>query len=873
MSHSSNCGCLTNSISYNRNCQNKICQKGEKGKRGKQGPTGPTGAIMGATGFTGPTGEAGSTGSTGPQNIPINRTLFVDAQFGNNATAVREDLSKPYLTLAAALASALPLDTIYVHPGNYVEDNLVLKDLVNWYFEEGAFVNNVNTSIFLDSAPVTLNILGYGEFSSNNSILTINSASNITFRGEKFTNTAALPMFLIASLTLSTFNLSGSTFNSSSTGTIISISGNTNFIFNTDNVIATSRLLHIESTATGTATISASKIVGGDINLGVFQLESNDFNLDVEGQIFLPITDTQAIRVIVPTSGINYPIYSFHFALTITSGGLIYTEGDPLPPSPFSQPRVILTSSKILINSTGAAAFDLSTAIVNVECDSLNYHTVGVPFLIELRDGSVTTITCQDTLAHSLTSPNIKIFRANAINQGSTLNLRANKAVCNDTFITGIWANSIITINIDFTILSLPADTPAFSYEGSLYYRGIQLLIFAPDATTPISLIQQIDGDSTWHCDTISYSVENSILFDVSNGNMGVQGIEIETPNIDSLIFNKNSGAKLYIEVNTLSCTGGANCISLHNGETIVDIGEIIILQDTTGFAINLTNSANMNGSISTISTSRGFAIDSSSNGNIYLLFNQITTQGGSSGALSGRCLNLGGNGNTWLKGNFININFCDVGIYIGEDNTITNLTLEVSSINVNETNNVIRVDGGGLNLFCLDFRCFQANIAAIHVTNNANVLIENGQYNLNNGLFFLVEDNSVLLANIDFITASSSIITVSTTNTVTYKAVSSITNSLDPVINIINSTSNTPYSFGGYMRTNGDHVILIGPLTAPSTIRLSASTLVSNAACINNMAGTNVKVVIEPSIARFDVTGLISKVPAGTLFFDPLVE
>src|SRR5258708_1899195 len=118
-------------------CSTKTrCVKGDRGKRGHKGPTGsqgntgPTGATN--LGTTGPTGPQGNTGATGPTALPINNTVFVDRQFGNDSTGTREDETRPFKTLTAALAVALPGDTIYVHPGIYDENTLILKDEVNW---------------------------------------------------------------------------------------------------------------------------------------------------------------------------------------------------------------------------------------------------------------------------------------------------------------------------------------------------------------------------------------------------------------------------------------------------------------------------------------------------------------------------------------------------------------------------------------------------------------------------------------------------------------------------------------------------------------------------------------------------------------------
>ena len=983
MEHATNCGChVTKKVCV------KHCENGKRGKRGKTGPvgaTGPTGTFFGATGITGPigprgdtgptgntgsTGSTGNTGSTGPQTLPINRTLFVDANFGNDATAVREDLSKPYLTLTAALAAATPNDTIYVHPGNYIGDNLVLKDLVNWYFEEKAIVNNINNPIFIDTSAVTSNILGYGEFISTSSILSVTQGSNIILKGEKFLITGPSSMFIISSTLLSTLNIFGTTFESQNNGFIIIITGNVNLNFNANTIIADSVFLDIQGTALGTTVINSDRIYGGDVNLGVFQLQSNSFDLAVECDLFFPITDTQAIKIMIPVAGLTNPVYNFSFAHLLASGGILYVSGDPAADS-FLQPRVILNIDRAKITSFGAAAFDLANSIVNIDIDSLNYEMNGVPFVFELRQGSLSAITFQDSLINNLGSPAVKMIRANggAIN----VNFRANKVVGNDTFLTGSNLNSIMTFHIDFLILALSANTSAFSYAGTIYFNFMQLLIFAPPSIGPQTpLIDQIDGDTTWRGSSISFGAENSILFNIQSGTMGIECIKINSQETNCLMFNKMTQGNLFITANTLSCDfngvsiNTSGCMNLTNGNTILDVGEITLNGNpATGYAITLSNFASVNGVVSSIITQQGPAIDSSSEGNIYILFNRIITQGGTSGALLGRCINLTGNGDTWLTGNSLSTNYCETGIFIGAGSLTT---LNIGDININEADQGILVGatGGGMHLTCLNFNCQTVNIAGMHINENSNVLIQNGSYFVgnpngllflvednsnvsatienaiaerilhaqdaslvnitgqnfisnNNGLLFLIEDNanfngiigkatggtilhsrdntqnnisggtyisndgisfiiedsSTFSANLNFVTNNTtSVIRVNTTNYFVYKAVSSITNSLDPVIDIVGNVGGERYQFGGYMRTNGNNVIFVGPVgPSPGLIRLSASTLVSMAACINNTTGTNIKIVIEPSIATFPPVGVVTLVPPGTLFVDVNVE
>jgi len=87
---------------------------------------------------------------------------------GSDSTAAKGRLDKPFKTLTAAKNAATSGDLIYVFPGRYDEYNL-LKNLVNWYFMDGAVVEPTAStqSIFTDAnGACTSSILGKGRFVS-----------------------------------------------------------------------------------------------------------------------------------------------------------------------------------------------------------------------------------------------------------------------------------------------------------------------------------------------------------------------------------------------------------------------------------------------------------------------------------------------------------------------------------------------------------------------------------------------------------------------------------------------------------------------------------------------------------------------------------
>ena len=83
----------------------------------------------------------GGGGAPAITTIPVGNTLYVDAIYGNDATGLTNRFDKPFLTIAAALTAAVSGDLINIHAGSYFIFSNLLKDGVNYYAEEGVFLN------------------------------------------------------------------------------------------------------------------------------------------------------------------------------------------------------------------------------------------------------------------------------------------------------------------------------------------------------------------------------------------------------------------------------------------------------------------------------------------------------------------------------------------------------------------------------------------------------------------------------------------------------------------------------------------------------------------------------------------------------------
>jgi len=108
--------------------------------------------------------NSGGGGGGGITSIPIANTLYV-AKNGSDATGVRNDLSKPFLTISGASASSLSGDAIYVFSGTYQEvgtESFVSLRL--YYLELGVVVANTLSPVIDDSSVLKiLKIYGQGE--------------------------------------------------------------------------------------------------------------------------------------------------------------------------------------------------------------------------------------------------------------------------------------------------------------------------------------------------------------------------------------------------------------------------------------------------------------------------------------------------------------------------------------------------------------------------------------------------------------------------------------------------------------------------------------------------------------------------------------
>jgi hypothetical protein len=108
--------------------------------------------------------KSGGGGGGGISSVTIQNTVYV-AKNGDDATGAVDDLTKPFLTIAAASAAADAQDCVYVYRGSYTETSAdTFVNNVYYYLEPNVEVINDTNTLIGDSEgnPKNISIFGYG---------------------------------------------------------------------------------------------------------------------------------------------------------------------------------------------------------------------------------------------------------------------------------------------------------------------------------------------------------------------------------------------------------------------------------------------------------------------------------------------------------------------------------------------------------------------------------------------------------------------------------------------------------------------------------------------------------------------------------------
>ena len=263
------CCCKKNTTTLRNGATGSIGATGASGINGSPGATG-----VGGIGATGP------TGIQGPDALFINRTSFVDAKFGDDATAQPENAALPYRTVSFAISQVpASLWLINVRPGTYVE-SIVLRDLVDIYLEENSIIQGIpDVPTVSDSGgPVTSTVSGFGTLASTsalgNVILLENAGSVLSLQVSTLTSSVAQTILVQAG------SIIGDILNIISLGICALENRGGTIDFQVDGIIqaAIPNADVIRISGLGRTTITSNTILSDDLPGAVLNVQTTDLS-------------------------------------------------------------------------------------------------------------------------------------------------------------------------------------------------------------------------------------------------------------------------------------------------------------------------------------------------------------------------------------------------------------------------------------------------------------------------------------------------------------------------------------------------------------------------------------------------------------------
>lgn len=861
--------------------------------RGKKGPTGPTGAsLTGPTGptgesFTGPTGASGPTGEsftgpTGTTEVPVNQTIFVDPQYGNDITGSREDLMLPFQTITAALNAAIQGDLIQVRNGQYNEGNLILKNQVNFFFEEGSQITFVGTnpgdSVFVGSlASLDVDVEGYLNVVTQNAcVLNLTSSvAEIVFECENLTTTGTEPMFKNYSA-VGNILFKSNTIEMTSGGTTFDLANNTSTnikvdvsMINLDNT----RFLSVQSTALdGTFMLETKEMVALNI-ASVFAIQADQFNLYTKGNSILTQNSDYIFNVQPPTT--PGQILIDFIKIKIEDGGFV--AGSSLQPRTVT-PNIVGFVQDLEISQRPTLA---PIALVQMTC-KLNITTclqdrvagVGTAAFITSTD-SLLTIAIDSFTYISPRSNTGTLFVMN----GGQLEASIDFMEWDSTIVDCLAAstidclfgivNSTLNESIELFLVNGPCRLDIVKWTIS-----VTNLVALPVTDGLITLFGE-NVDATLH---INQVVSNADKIDFFKQSATVEsdcifGTIMSNSSLSGNMFNIEGLA--HIKANALIYNNSSNLMFLTTSANVTINFDRITSNNITATDF-LVNNATLKGYIGHLEHSNGVYIFNLSTAVVDIVFGKFTFFG--SGAIGGLIQSF--NSIMSFRGNSVEMN---QGSYMIDTQGSSNLIFDVGLLKCFDLSNAAGV-------FTADdttvsYITIQNLVAQSGLVDNLFVTIGDSLLNVDiNECFvacsnvFQIGGNSTFRANIHHIlnagnltTTQGTILTITTLTSVWF-IVTEAVSSIDNVIEIgLPSQSLGNITLQGYMRTdltNGS-VIFFTTANNPAVIRLLSSTLVANGAGATSISHpSGVTFVSEPSIANKNVFN-VNFVPVGLFYID----
>jgi len=365
----------------------------------------------------------------------------VDPRYGNNATAERENLARPYADIGTAILQALSGDVVYLQPGLY-EESVNLRDGVNLFLTENATIAGPTGAAVLiaGATGITTSILGDGSFRATDAeLLNILSPDfNIRLEGEVFVATTPTTpaLFRLQPGSSGVLNITAA----QCFGPVLRFEAGSNADVTIEALrveTTTGRVLEVAAGAQGMLTYDVERTdCFGPTGARGFLVESDTFNANISGvRLDATSVDDYVLTVTNGVTGATGPTVNFAIETIIAGGGVLSTNFSPPIPEVQLQPIVILEANKIqVLPTTTVRPFALTSGIVNISYNLMlcELDPALVTGFLRTTNGAVTLLDGQETACLSapsspdLDQPNLLLLDV----QGALLSYNSQFTFC-----------------------------------------------------------------------------------------------------------------------------------------------------------------------------------------------------------------------------------------------------------------------------------------------------------------------------------------------------------------------------------------------------------------------------------------------------------
>ncbi len=318
-------------------------------------------------------------------SFPINnnRTLYVDSKYGNNGTGERENPNLPYQDLYFALDRAIEGDLIYVRPGEYCADGLVLKNKVDWFFENNAMVvNSTSTSTFVISCDTKCTISGYGVFYAGRHFVNhVKGIAKLNIEGELFCNENS-SLFNFSSKEdchKSKILINGNYFEC---WDLISVNSDIRIILNFDQIDCCNNIVEVEHRSRGKLLMSGNSIYRDckRRNSSGFYFKSDHFDVDVLAQEYInrSLGEGYAVSILVPGQSQNPAKFNFNIQTFDCLGGAVSSFSSSTSPDPVVYPELTFDVDQVTVTYTSDLAITTSPFLFYTSVKLFTYNILTV---------------------------------------------------------------------------------------------------------------------------------------------------------------------------------------------------------------------------------------------------------------------------------------------------------------------------------------------------------------------------------------------------------------------------------------------------------------------------------------------------------------